>query len=108
MELRGMYVCIRLRRETGREVRWDPATLVLSARELVLRALVRRDPETGGGPMVLSGLVWRIWGEGLRYPFHFRFSSVGSVSVELQVSHQFSERAGWSQVVDPSRMALPQ
>ena len=45
--------------------------------------------------MVLSGLVWRIWG-GLRYPFHFRLSSVGSVSVELQVSHQFSERAGWS------------
>ena len=44
-----MYVCIRLRRETGRVVRWDPATLVLSARELVLRALVRRDPETGGG-----------------------------------------------------------
>lgn len=89
---RPYYVCMYVLDSTGKPVGGSPGDPVVGS----LDTPVRRDPVTGGGDRWSCRGSCGAYGGGLRYPFHFRLSSVGSVSVELQVSHQFSERAGWS------------
>ena len=55
----SMYVCIRLRRESGREVRWDPVVGSLSTRVGSQSSGAKGPGDRGGtdGPVGAMGLI---------------------------------------------------